>query len=95
MGINFIYGSSLSLSDSYAFEPREGSFVVSDLSQSLHCLFIYTRDGGTLPDQVPGLRVRDPDSYPIVTQSLMLQNWHRVLVGWIHCAITSSIFYFR
>jgi hypothetical protein len=58
----------------YAFEFREGQFVGSDLSQPLQCSFLYSRDGDTLPDRVPGLRVRETGSYPRVAQSLMVQN---------------------
>jgi hypothetical protein len=37
-GINFIYSCSLSLSEAYAFKPREGQCVAHDLSESLHLL---------------------------------------------------------
>jgi len=54
----------------------------SDVSQSLHCSFIYTKGGGTQPDRVRGLGDRQLDSSPTVASSLKFQNKSRVLEGW-------------
>jgi hypothetical protein len=49
-------------------------FLGPDLSQSLHYASLGIRDIGTLTVQVPGLRVREPDSSLIVAQSMMFQT---------------------
>jgi hypothetical protein len=43
---------------------KKGSLYGWSLAASAVFIILYTRDGGTLPDQVSGLRVREPDSYP-------------------------------
>jgi len=52
------------------------------------------RNGGMLLYWVPELPVQKPGSHPTIAQSLMFQNYHRVLAGWTQCiTIMKSAFY--
>jgi hypothetical protein len=54
------------------------------MSRSPCLVNLHVRDGGTLPDQVPGLRGRKPDSCPPVAQRVMSRtSTERWKVGFI------------
>jgi hypothetical protein len=65
-GINLYTVSSLSLAEPRAQSLLRKVILGTDLSQFLQYSLLRIRDGGTLPEQVSRIRVREPDSSRIV-----------------------------
>jgi hypothetical protein len=68
-----------SLTESHAQILLRRVILGTDLSQFLQYSLLRIKDRGTLPDQVSGIRVREPDSSRRVAQVLTFQDYLRVV----------------